>query len=275
MNEDRHSISNFRDPRFHLLRSLQTSPGRSRTGLYLIEGIRHVARALEHRAPVQSFFFDPSVLSNRFGQKLVRKLRQSGIIGTQLSPQMYRELTLAGEPQGIGAVVRQKWIPVADVRPAPDSCWLAVESIDSPGNLGTIIRTAEATGIAGIFTIGPHADPWDPAAVRATMGSLFSQKLVKCSAREFTDWAASFGVAIIGSSPSGLLDYRSLRCRWPAVLMIGSEKYGLSEGLMQASDFTVKIPMAGRCDSINAAVAAGVLLYEMFNQRRERQKTRF
>jgi len=237
--------------------------------LYLIEGIRHVARAVEHHAPIQSFFFDPSALSNRFGQKLAQKLRQSGILSTQLSPQLYRKLTLAGEPQGIGAVVRQHWVPIANILPARDSYWLTVESIDSPGNLGTIIRTAEATGTAGIFIVGPHADPWDPAAVRATMGSLFSQKLVRCSAREFTDWARSFGVRIVGSSPTGLLDYRALPCRWPAALVIGSEKYGLSEHLVEVSDFTVRIPMAGRCDSINAAVAAGVLLYEMFNQRRK------
>jgi TrmH family RNA methyltransferase len=179
MHENKYSLVNHaRDPKFLFLRSLQNQHSRSRTGFYLIEGIRHVARAVEYHAPIQSFFFDPSVLSNRFGQKLVRKLRQSGVPGTQLSPQLYRNLTLAGEPQGLGAVVRQQWTSVGNLQPSSNSIWLAVESIDSPGNLGTIIRTAEATGIAGIFVIGPYADPWDPAAVRATMGSLFSQKLV-------------------------------------------------------------------------------------------------
>ncbi len=270
MHENKYSLVNHaRDPRFVNLRSLQTQQGRSRTGFYLIEGIRHVARAVEHRAPIQSLFCDPSVLSNRFGQKLVQKLRQSGVPGIQLSPQLYRELTLAAEPQGIGAVLRQQWTPIGEVRPVRDSFWLAVESIDSPGNLGTIIRTAEATGITGIFMIGHNApDPWDPAAVRASMGSLFSQRLVRCSAREFTNWAKSLGVAIVGSSPAGLLDYKALRCRWPAALLIGSEKHGLSEHLIEVSDFTVRLPMLGHCDSINAAVAAGVLLYEMFNQRR-------
>jgi TrmH family RNA methyltransferase len=140
--------------------------------------------------------------------------------------------------------------------------------MDSPGNLGTIVRTAEATGVAGIFLIGADADPFDPAAVRASMGSLFSQRLVKCTAREFTDWARSSGASVIASSPTGLLDYRALRCRWPAVLLMGSEKHGLSEHLTETSDFTVRIPMLGSCDSINVAVAAGVLLYEIFNQRR-------
>jgi len=269
MHENKHSlVSHPRDPIFLNLRALQTSQGRSRTNLYLIEGIRHVVRAIECRTQIECFFFNPSVLSNRFGRKLVKRLRQAGIASVQLSPQLYRTLTLAAEPQGIGAVVRQQWMPIATLRPAPDSFWLAAESIDSPGNLGTIIRTAEATGVAGIFLIGSYADPFDPAAVRASMGSLFSQKLVRCSPREFTDWARSSGVAVIASLPSGLLDYKALRFRWPAVMLIGNERYGLPDHLVEVADFTVRIPMVGRCDSINAAVAAGVLLYEMFNQRR-------
>jgi TrmH family RNA methyltransferase len=168
----------------------------------------------------------------------------------------------------LGAVVRQQWSAISEVRPRKDNLWIAVESIDSPGNLGTIIRTAEATGAIGIIAIGAGADPYEPTAIRASMGSLFSQKLVRCSAREFTDWARALDVALVGSSPSGLLDYRAFHCRWPAVLMIGSEKHGLSDQLADACDFMVRIPMVGRGDSINAAVAAGVILYELFNQRR-------
>ena len=100
------------------------------------------------------------------------------------------------------------------------------------------------------------------------MGSLFSQELMRCSTPEFARWAKSRGVAVVGSSPTGLLDYRALRYRWPAVLLVGSEKLGLSNHLVEVSDFMVRIPMEGRCDSINVAVAAGVLLFEMFNQRR-------
>ena len=261
-------VSDPCDLRFQTLCSLQTHHGRSRTGLYLVEGIRHLAQAIEHRAAIHSVFYDPSILSNRFGQKLLRKLRRSGISGTRLSSHLYRQLTLAAEPQGIGAMVRQQWMRPSHAQPAGCSLWLGVESIESPGNLGTIIRTAEAVGVAGIFLIGSNVDPWDPAAVRASMGSLFSQKLVRCSPGEFVNWAKSSRVAVVGSSPSGLLDYRALRCRWPAALLVGSEKLGLSEHLIEASDFMVRIPMVGHCDSINVSVATGVLLFEMFAQRR-------
>jgi TrmH family RNA methyltransferase len=271
MHENKYSLVTDRhDPRYLILRSLQTRQARSRTGLYFIEGIRHLARAVEQHAPIESVFLDTSVLSNPFGQKLARRFRKRGVVGVRLSNQLYRELTLASEPQGIGAVVRQQWIPLANVRVGRDSLWLAVESIESPGNLGTIIRTAEAAGVSGILMLDSESDPYDPAAVRASMGSLFSQKLTRCAPHEFADWAKSCGVTVVGSSPAGLLDYKALRCRWPAALLIGSEKRGLSGHLAETADFVVRIPMRGGCDSINVSVAAGVLLFELCSQRRVR-----
>jgi RNA methyltransferase, TrmH family len=268
MNENKYLfVSNPRDPRFLALRSLQTPEGRSRSGLYLIEGIRHLARAVEYAVP-ESIFLNPSTLSNQFGQKLVRRLRRNGVPGIRLSHQLYRDLTLASEPQGIGAVLRQNWTSLRRLPVERNAVWLAVESIESPGNLGTIIRTAEAAGTNGLFVLGPDCDPYDPATIRATMGSLFSQKLIKCSPGEFSDWARSNKVAIVASSPAGLMDYKALRYRFPAVIVIGSERQGLSEQLLEYADFVVRIPMQGGCDSINVAVAAGVLLFEMASQRR-------
>lgn len=267
MNEKKYPfVSNSRDPRFLALRSLQTLQGRSLSGLYIIEGIRHVSRALEHTVP-ERLFLDPSTLSNPFGQKLARRLRKNGVPGIRLSHQLYRDLTLASEPQGIGAVLRQNWTALNRLPAERNAVWLAVESIESPGNLGTIIRTAEAAGATGLFVLDTDCDPYDPATIRATMGSLFSQKLIKCSPREFTDWARSNRVAIVASSPTGLMDYKALRYRFPAVIVIGSEKRGLSEQLLECADFVVRIPMQGGCDSINVAVATGVLIFEMASQR--------
>ncbi|MGA3133581.1 MAG: RNA methyltransferase [Terracidiphilus sp.] len=270
MNEKKYPVVNSPgDPRFLTLRSLQTHQGRSCTKLFIIEGIRHLARAVEHCAPIESIFLDPSVLSNPFGQKLARRLRQHGVPGIRLSHQLYRGLTLATEPQGIGAVLRQSWLPLEQLRATRGSLWLAVESIESPGNLGTIIRTAEAAGVTRIFILNPNCDPYDPATVRATMGSLFSQKLVRCSAVEFNRWAKSNGVSVVASSPTGLMDYKSLGYRFPVALAVGSEKHGLSDQLLEAANFVVRIPMHGGCDSLNAAVAAGVLLFEITGQRKD------
>jgi TrmH family RNA methyltransferase len=271
MHEKNPLVHNPRDPRILSLLALQTHRGRSQSGSYLVEGIRHLARAVEHHSPIQQLVTEPSVFSNPFGQKLVRRLKQSGVSALRLAPELYRELTLANEPQGVCAVLRKQTTAVGDLKPARDSLWLAVESVDLPGNLGTILRTAEASGVAGIFLLydnsGQCSDPWDPACVRASMGSIFGVKLVPATIVEFVAWARRYRVAIVASSPDGLMDFKALRCRWPAVLLVGSERLGLSPQLMELSDLTVRIPMHGRCDSVNAAVAAGVLLFEMSSQR--------
>jgi len=117
MHENKYALlSHARDPRFLTLRSLQTFQGRSRTGLFIIEGIRHLARAVENQSPIESVFLDTSVLSNPFGRKLARRLRKHGVPGIRLSSQLYRDLTLAAEPQGIGAILRQQWSPLSNVR---------------------------------------------------------------------------------------------------------------------------------------------------------------
>jgi RNA methyltransferase, TrmH family len=270
MNEKKYPVvSSPRDLRFLDLRSLQTPQGRSCTKLFIIESIRHLARAVEHCASIDSVFLDPSVLSNPFGQKLARRLRQQGVPGIRLSRELYRDLTLATEPQGLGAVLKQRWFPLEQLRTTRDSLWLAVESIESPGNLGTIIRTAEAAGASGVFILNPNCDPHDPATIRATMGSLFSQRLVRCSVPAFKCWAETNGVSVVASSPSGLMDYKTLAYRFPAALIVGSEKHGLSEQLLETANFVVRIPMHVGCDSLNAAVAAGVLLFEIAGQRKE------
>jgi len=270
MDENKYPVVNSpRDPRFLNLRSLQTHQGRSRTKLFIIEGIRHLARAVEHCASIDFVFLDSSVLSNPFGQKLARRLRQQGVPGIRLAHELYRELTLATEPQGIGAVLKQSWLPLENLRTTRNSLWLAVESIESPGNLGTIIRTAEAAGVSGVFILNPNCDPYDPATVRATMGSLFSQKLVRCSVQEFNRWTKSNGVSVVASSPVGLMDFKALAHRFPAALVVGSEKHGLFEQLLEAADFVVRIAMRGGCDSLNAAVAAGVLLFELAGHQME------
>jgi TrmH family RNA methyltransferase len=259
-------ISDSFHPHHQFLRSLHTVQGRRDSGRYLIEGIRHVARAFEDTTAIESIFIEPSVLRNPFGQKLARRIRQQGVPCVRLAPPLYQRLTLASEPQGIGAVAKQRWQVLSQIDMEPEAFWLAVESVDLPGNLGTMLRTAEAAGVSGVIFVGDGADPHDPACLRATMGALFPLKLVRCTLRDFVLWARQGGVCLVGSSPRGLMNYRAFRCRWPAVLVIGSEREGISDQLMDACDFALRIPMRGKSDSINAAVAAGVLLFQLAGQ---------
>lgn len=256
-------ISSLSDPRFQQLKSLQSYKRRAATGLFLIEGVRHLARAHEEKAQIEQIFTEPSIFSNPFGQKLVRQLRKSGIAGIRLTPRLYQDLTLASEPQGVGAVIRQQWTDARELRVPHKSLWLAIEAVDQAGNLGTILRTAEAAGVSGVFLLGEGADPFDPVAVRASMGSLFSQRIIRTCARDLITWARDNRVSMVGSSPSGLLSYKHFQRCGPVILLIGSERNGLSPELLDAAHFTLRIPMHGRCDSVNAAIATGVLLFEL------------
>ncbi len=145
---------------------------------------------------------------------------------------------------------------------------MALDQVHSPGNLGTILRTGDAVGASGLILLGDSVDPYDPACVRATMGAIFAQRLVRATAQEFAAWKRRSGVRLVGTSPHAAHDYRGVSYPARTVLFMGGERKGLSEERQRLCDDLVRIPMVGRGDSLNLAIATGVLLYEVFNQQR-------
>jgi TrmH family RNA methyltransferase len=140
--------------------------------------------------------------------------------------------------------------------------------VQYPGNLGTILRTCDAVGGAGLILVGPATDPYDPAAVRASMGAVFSQRLVRASREELAAWKRRHTCLVVGTSPAAAAHYRTVSYRPPVVLCMGSEGHGLSQDLKALCDVMVRIPMVGRCDSLNVGVAASIVLYEIEHQHR-------
>ena len=174
----------------------------------------------------------------------------------------------AADPQGLGAVVRQHWTPLERIRASNAPCWVMLETMRSSGNLGTILRTSEATGGSGLILLGDAIDPYDPATVRATMGAQFGQRFVRTSADELRSWQGRRHFSLVGTAPAATIDYQEVDLRGPTMLLLGDERKGLSRELQSLCDEVVRIPMVGGTDSLNVSVAAGVLLYEVFNQRR-------
>lgn len=261
-------ISDRSSPAIRRVRNLQNRAARERTGLFFIEGLRFVAQAMHHRVPIETLVVAPKLLIHPFGQKLVRLQRSAGTPYLAITPELFSSISQAEDAQGIGAIVRQRWDPLAQVDPSAGLCWLALETVHAPGNIGSILRTGEAVGAAGVILIGDSVDPYHPAAVRASMGSLFAQRLVRTTLPEFLAWKLQHGCTLVGTSPAAAADYHAVAYRPPTVLFMGGEKQGLPEEYQQLCDLMVKIPMVGRCDSLNLAVATGVMLYEIFNQRR-------
>ena len=148
-------------------------------------------------------------------------------------------------------MVRQQWQPLYRVDPAEGLCWVVVKTVQTPGNLGTIIRTCDAVGAGGLILVGRDSDPYHPAAVRATMGSIFAQRLVRTTLPEFLTWKQRHHCLLVGTSPAATTDYHSLPYRAPLLLFMGWEREGLGRDDQALCDAMVKIPMVGGCDSLN------------------------
>jgi TrmH family RNA methyltransferase len=144
-----------------------------------------------------------------------------------------------------------------------------LDEIADPGNLGTIIRTADACGVTSIILLDNCTDPYDPSSIRASMGALFNMALIKCSLDEFVLWKNSTGIQVYGAAGGTDSDYHFTRYIHPMVLLMGSERHGLSDRHLEICDQLVSIPMVGKSDSLNLAMAAGIILYEILNHQRE------
>ncbi|WP_299024795.1 RNA methyltransferase [uncultured Thermanaerothrix sp.] len=263
-------ITSPANPLLKLARRLRERKVREQSGLFYVEGIRLVAEALAQNWPIETLIIAPERLSSAFAQQQVEEARAKGIRVVEVSARAFESLALKENPQGIAAVIHQQWGTLSMVRPEVGELWIGLEAIQDPGNLGTILRTAEAVGARGIVLLEHTTDPYDPAAVRASMGAIFTQWLVRTSREAFLRWVAERHPPLIGTSDRAAQDYRDFIYPEGLMLLMGSEREGLSPVYASLCQAMVAIPMVGRVDSLNVAVATAVVLYEIFNQRRRK-----
>ena len=261
-------LTDFRHPVIQRIHDLRRRDSRERTGLYYVEGVRFVSQAIDHQATLEALVVCRRLLTSPLAQRLVRHQRRRGVPILDVAPRVMHELACVEDPQGIGAVVRQRWETLERITPGDELCWIALHAVRSIGNLGTILRTSGAVGGAGIILLGDEVDPYAPAAVRATMGTLYSQRLVRTALAELDRWKQRYGCILVGTSPTAPSDYHAVAYRSPTVLLMGEERKGLPAQMKALCDHLVRIPMVGDSDSLNLGVATGVMLYELFNQRR-------
>jgi TrmH family RNA methyltransferase len=250
------------------IRALRQRKERERSGLFFIEGIRIVAEAAQMGAAIEALVTAPDLLNSSFARQLVATQQQAGVVCHEVSASVFQSLSSKEGPQGLAAVVRQQWQPLAQAQPGPGLAWVVLDRVQDPGNLGTILRTCDAVGCAGVMLLGSSSDPYDPAALRASMGAVFAQRLVRTDMPALLAWKQQHACPLVGAAGAAARDYQAARYRSPLLLLMGSEREGLSPEQQAACDAVVSIPMVGRSDSLNLAVATGVLLYEIFNQQR-------
>ena len=167
------NLTSPRNTRLKSIHALSQRRKRQETGLYFAEGIRLVGEAVQTRAEIETLVVAPELLSSDFGWDTVRQAEEYDVEILNVSADVFQSLSRKDGPQGIGVVVRQRWTALQDARPAEKLGWVILEDIQNPGNLGSILRTCDAVGAAGVILLGDTADPYDPAAVRGSMGSVF------------------------------------------------------------------------------------------------------
>jgi TrmH family RNA methyltransferase len=247
------------------VRSLRQRKGREETGCCFVEGIRLVAEAAR-AGVVEQLVVAPELLSSPFARDLVAAQARAGADVIEVSAEVFASLSQKDGPQGLGAVARQRWVDLNEITLGAPPGWVALVEPADPGNLGTIIRTADGVGAAGVIIVGPGADPYDPAALRASMGAAFALGLARATWEELVAWRAATGAYLVGTSDQAPTSFQAVTYPQPLVLLMGSERQGLSPAQQAACDLIVGIPMRGRGDSLNLAVATGVMLYELLRQ---------
>jgi TrmH family RNA methyltransferase len=251
------------------IRALRDREERDRTGLFYGEGVRFLIEAVKHNAQIEMLVICPPLVLNVATRMLISKLRRAGTPIIEVTPEVLHSIAQIDDPQGVGGVVRQKWRTLDEVKLDKRLCWVALESVQSPGNLGSMVRTASAVGAAGFIFLRESVDVYDPASVRAGMGAIFAQRFVRTTPQELAEWKVPRQWRLIGTSPNGETDYRNADYTSdPVIIMLGSERKGLSPELLAMCDTVVSIPMSGKTDSLNISVAAGVVLYEVYYRRR-------
>jgi len=267
-DQGRAIISSRSNPTVKAIRALSSRKQRDSSGRFFVDGLHMVAAAAQQHAEIDTCIVARELLTSAFSRELARALAHSSAHTVEVTVDVFQSLAAKEHAQGIGIVARQRWQDLARVRPEPGQCWVALDTVQYPGNLGTILRTCDAVGGAGVILLGSTTDPYDPAAVRASMGAIFSQRLARASFAEFAAWCRRHHAAVVGTSPAAALDYQAVAYQPPLVLLMGSEPRGLSREQQALCDVVVNIPMVGHSDSLNLAVATGIMLYEIFNQQR-------
>jgi RNA methyltransferase, TrmH family len=256
-------ISSAANPVVKRMRQLGERKHRRREGAFVVEGIQPVWQAVEAGAEVEVLVVAPELLGDSPAAQMVAAQEQAGVRVARVTGDLFARVSSRDGPSGLAAIVRARVPGLAALQVTRDSVFVALHEVGNPGNLGTIIRTVNAAGAAGVIVVGPATDPFDPAAVKASMGALFTVPVARAAgAGEFLAWAAGSGVAVVTTSAKAEVSFWDARYPRPVALLLGAEGTGLPSDVLAAGDLEVRIPMTGTAESLNLAVAAGLLLYQ-------------
>ena len=255
------AVTSLANPVVKAARALHMRKARQESGRFLAEGLKLALEGVELGRPPTTVLYAAEAADLPAFRRVADATASAGGEVIEVSHAILEKVSRRDNPQAVVAVFSQTFASLSDLDPAAAPAWVALEGVRDPGNLGTIVRTVDAAGAGGVILIGETCDPYSVEAVRATMGSIFAVPITRASAAEFIAWRANWPGSVVGTQLSATVDYRAARYDKPCLILMGPEQAGLSAGLADLCDVVVKIPMRGRADSLNLAVATGVVLY--------------
>lgn len=262
-------ITAFSNPLIKRVRNLRDKKHRREEGLFLAEGLRILTEAHEAGRVPEYLFFSKDMAGHALVRSLIAATEAAGGEAIETNTDILSKLSGKDNPGAVVGVYPEFAVELADLDRSRAAIWLVAERLRDPGNMGTILRTADAVGAGGLILIDDCVDPFSVEAVRASMGALFTVPVARASWGDFLVWLRAGPGQLVGLSLDTEHDYQAPRYQAPTFLLTGNEAQGMPDFMAEACDLLVKIPMLGKADSLNAAVATAVMAYEVLNQGRK------
>ena len=258
------TITSAQNPKVKFLLQLQQkSQERRKAGLFVVEGRRELMHCLETGFEVDTVFWCPSV---EVGTEPLPSLPE-GVRVFEVSKAVYEKMAYRGSTEGIIAEVRARSLTLADLQLPEHPLVVVLERVEKPGNLGAILRSADAAGVDAVIVCDPLTDLYNPNLIRSSVGGIFSVPCVACTSEECITFLKSRTIQILTAQLQDSSLYYDIDMRRPTAIVMGAEATGLTDQWRQAADAHIRIPMLGRIDSLNVSVSAAVLMFEAVRQR--------
>jgi len=260
-------VTAFSNATVKQLRSLRDKKGRRSEGMFLAEGLRIVAEARDSGRLPEIVAFSPEGAKHPLAAEIIAATEAAGGDAVETTPDILSKMSGKDNPQMLLGAYRVPETALSAIDRAKAPLWIVAQALRDPGNIGTILRTGDAVGAGGLILIDDSADPYSVEAVRASMGAIFTQQVAQARWPEFVAWLRSGEGQLVGTSLRASVDYRLATYEPPTFILVGNEAHGLPEAYEDECDVRVKIPMLGKADSLNAAMATAVMGYEVLRHR--------
>jgi len=265
MKADR--ISSPQNDRIKEVVRLRDHRGRDERGRIVIDGRRELLRAVEAGVEITELYYCPSLLGADDEEQVLAPARDRQVELVEVTESVFTKMSYGDRAEGLLAVARRPTRTLDDLRLGPQPLIAVVEGVEKPGNLGAILRSADAAGVAAVIAADPATDIYGPNAIRASLGTVFSVPLVEATAEETSLWLDRRGLSIVAASPTGGKAYTEVDMTGPTAVVLGSEAHGLTAAWQQSRIIQAVVPMRGRADSLNLSITAALFFYEALRQR--------